>query len=233
MKRCCRIIGIVVVGLVILCESTPTSSQERVKRQMSISSAIPYDQAPAKNQLQQQGLPIIGALLPASLLGNLVNGLSSLVPLGNLGNLANLGNFGNLGSLLPGIGLPQTQQNQCPLGQISRCRCENVLPLSSRMDESLEIIQQRVSLNVQGEKELTARLSNGLLLFQRSGKETVSDSNGESAATQGYYTLPINANKYLTIYYTFTDSEYTVKADVTSQPPKNDLDVTPPLVLVV
>lgn len=57
----------------------------------------------------------------------------------------------------------------------------------------------------------SARLSNGLQMYQRSGKEAISPSIVESNVTQGYYTLKINSSRYLTIYYTISDSDYTVK----------------------
>ncbi|XP_073831884.1 uncharacterized protein [Musca autumnalis] len=212
--------------LAIICEGTPTETPEkREKRQMSMTSAILNDQTPAPTQTPPfQGLPIIGALIPANLLGSLGGGAGGNTGgLGGLGSLLNL----NLGGILPGLGLPQTQQNQCPIGQVSRCRCEPVIPLNQRIQDTLEILQQKVTLNINGDKEISARLNNGLFIYQRSGHDIVPPSTVESPVTQGYFTLKLNATKYLSIYYTITNGDYTVKADVTDEPPKNDLDESP------
>lgn len=57
----------------------------------------------------------------------------------------------------------------------------------------------------------SARLSNGILLYQRSGIEKLPANNQNSQVIQGYYTMKIKDNKYLTIYYTINDLDYTVK----------------------
>lgn len=177
MKLCYRKFGILVICMLAICEGTPADNLNRKERQITMTSPIISDKT-APGATQQQGLPIIGALVPG------LGGLGNIIPLGNLGQLLNLnglfsgvtgivpgllgglvpglgglvpglgGLVPGLGGTTPGLGVSPTQQTQCPLGQVSRCRCENLLPVTGRSDDILEIVQQKVSLNLNGEKEI-------------------------------------------------------------------------------
>lgn len=156
--------------MLAICEGTPADNLNRKERQITMTSPIISDKT-APGATQQQGLPIIGALVPG------LGGLGNIIPLGNLGQLLNLnglfsgvtgivpgllgglvpglgGLVPGLGGTTPGLGVSPTQQTQCPIGQISRCRCENFLPVTGRSDDILEILQQKVALNLNGEKEI-------------------------------------------------------------------------------
>ncbi|XP_030378913.1 uncharacterized protein LOC115627398 [Scaptodrosophila lebanonensis] len=199
----------------------------------------------------QGGLPnLLNGLGPLAGLG----GLGSLGGL-NLGNLGILGNLGNLGGnggqpILPPVLGSNGNSNpaaSCPITQRLTCRCEPLLSLQplqglslqqppkalgstrQQQQQQLHITKQNVRRNADGSRELRLVLSNGLIIYQHSGKERASGQQGQQGqqdvnVNQGYYTLRLADGRYFTIFYTINDFDYTVKADVSNAPPKSDFD---------
>lgn len=48
-------------------------------------------------------------------------------------------------------------------------------------------------------------------MYQRTGTVKQTTTNQDINVKEGYYTLSIGENKYLTIYYVISDMDYTVK----------------------
>uniref|UniRef100_A0A1A9USX9 Uncharacterized protein n=1 Tax=Glossina austeni TaxID=7395 RepID=A0A1A9USX9_GLOAU len=204
-------------------------SAERPKREFSYSSPILKNNYPAPSvkphplpvsQTSQAmtpgvpgvpgvpgapGVPVVGAFfVPFNTFGN------------NMGGY-NYGNAGGLGGFWSGLHGQQMGQ-QCPLGQFYRCRCDNILP---RGMDSLEILQQNIKFNQQGDKILNAQLSNGLSIHQKTSLKKL-PNNQESQVMQGYYVLKVKEERYLIIYFDVNEKDYTVQADVKTQPPRTD-----------
>lgn len=60
----------------------------------------------------------------------------------------------------------------------------------------------------------SAILSNGLTIYQRSGIEK-DGNNQDLPTTQGFYSLKLKEQRYLTIYFVINDLDYTVKGKYT------------------
>ncbi|KAI9589653.1 uncharacterized protein ACN427_012243 [Glossina fuscipes fuscipes] len=192
-------------------------SAERPKREFSYSSPIFKNNFPTPS-VKPHPLPVpqtSQAVTPVPVVG------AFFVPFNTFGNnLAgyNYGNAGGLGGFWSGLHGQQPGQ-QCPLGQFYRCRCDNILP---REMDSLEILQQSIKYNQQGEKILNAQLSNGLNIHQKTSLKKL-PNNQESQIMQGYYVLKVKEQRYLIIYFDVNEKDYTVQADVKTQPPRTDL----------
>uniref|UniRef100_A0A1B0FIB2 Uncharacterized protein n=1 Tax=Glossina morsitans morsitans TaxID=37546 RepID=A0A1B0FIB2_GLOMM len=203
---------------------TRAPSAERPKREFSYSSPIfknnysgpsvkPHPLPVAQNsQAVTPGVPgvpsvpVVGAFfVPFNTFGNNLAGY-------------NYGNAGGLGGFWSGLHGQQPGQ-QCPLGQFYRCRCDNILPM--RGMDSLEILQQNIKFNQQGDKILNAQLSNGLSIHQKTSLKKL-PNNQESQVMQGYYVLKVKEERYLIIYFDVNEKDYTVQADVKTQPPRTD-----------
>ncbi|KAL7728462.1 hypothetical protein ACLKA6_005217 [Drosophila palustris] len=164
-----------------------------------------------------QNLPIVGPLLAnlplQNLLGlNLANlGLGNL---GNLGNLGQLGQLGNVGGQKPPGG--STQPQTCPITQKLTCRCDPLLQLREPESQLVKIIKQNIRRNEDGSSELRLVISNGVILYHRNERDAVKQ--------QGYYALPFQKELYLNVHYNIDRTNYTVKADISSSPPKSDFE---------
>uniref|UniRef100_A0A1A9WGP7 Uncharacterized protein n=1 Tax=Glossina brevipalpis TaxID=37001 RepID=A0A1A9WGP7_9MUSC len=196
---------------------TQTPSTERLNRGFSYNSPIikdNYPKPPVKplplpvpqvTTGVSPGVPVVGAFfVPLNTFGNNLSGY----------NYGNYGGSGGSGGFWSGLQNHQPLQ-QCPLGQFYRCRCENILP---RQIDSLEILQQSIQFNHKNEEILNAELSNGLIIHQKTSWKKL-PNNQEFQMVQGYYVLKVKEQRYLVIYFDVNEKDYSVQADVKTQPP--------------